>query len=80
MASLLRARRSASSPVRRPCSSTAIVSILAPAALMPVRAGCVAIHRGRRTMVWQTRVTSEDNKLLAIVTQTQMVLPGEPRK
>ncbi len=31
-------------------------------------------------MGWQTRVTSEDNKLLAIVTQTQMVLPGEPRK
>jgi uncharacterized protein (TIGR00369 family) len=45
-----------------------------------VRAECVAIHRGRRTMVWQTRVTSENGKLLAIVTQTQMVLPGEPRK
>jgi len=45
-----------------------------------VRAECVAIHRGRRTMVWQTRVTSENGKLLAIVTQTQMVLPGEPKK
>src|ERR1700731_2008049 len=45
-----------------------------------VRAECVAIHRGRRTMVWQTRMTSENGKLLAIVTQTQMVLPGEPRK
>ena len=39
---------------------------------------CSAIHRGRRTMVWQTRVTSESGKLVAIVTQTQMVLeaPG----
>jgi 1,4-dihydroxy-2-naphthoyl-CoA hydrolase len=45
-----------------------------------VRAECVAIHRGRRTMVWQTRVTSENGKLLALVTQTQMVLPSEPKK
>jgi 1,4-dihydroxy-2-naphthoyl-CoA hydrolase len=45
-----------------------------------VRAECLAIHRGRRTMVWQTRVTSEAGKLLAVVTQTQMVLPGEPQK
>jgi 1,4-dihydroxy-2-naphthoyl-CoA hydrolase len=39
---------------------------------------CSAIHRGRRTMVWQTRITSESGKLIAIVTQTQMVLdaPG----
>ena len=45
-----------------------------------VRAECVAIHRGRRTMVWQTRVTSENGKLLAVVTQTQMVLPSETSK
>jgi uncharacterized protein (TIGR00369 family) len=32
------------------------------------------VHRGRRTMVWQTRVTTEDGKLAALVTQTQMVL------
>jgi uncharacterized protein (TIGR00369 family) len=32
------------------------------------------IHRGRTTMVWQTRILSEDDKLIAIVTQTQMVL------
>ena len=32
------------------------------------------IHRGRSTMVWQTRVEREDGKLVAIVTQTQMVL------
>jgi 1,4-dihydroxy-2-naphthoyl-CoA hydrolase len=35
---------------------------------------CLALHRGRRTMVWQTRVTSESGRLIAMVTQTQMVL------
>ena len=39
---------------------------------------CVAIHRGKRTMVWQTRVTSEQGRLLGIVTQTQMVLEPRP--
>jgi len=34
------------------------------------------VHRGRTTMVWQTRITSESGKLLALVTQTQMVLPA----
>ena len=33
------------------------------------------IHRGRRTMVWQTRVTTEAGRLVALVVQTQMVLP-----
>jgi 1,4-dihydroxy-2-naphthoyl-CoA hydrolase len=56
-------------------------NFLAPAIVgTTVRAECVAIHRGRRTMVWQTRVTSEAGKLLAIVTQTQMVLPSGPTK
>jgi 1,4-dihydroxy-2-naphthoyl-CoA hydrolase len=32
------------------------------------------VHRGKRTMVWQTRVTTEDGRLVALVTQTQMVL------
>jgi len=32
------------------------------------------IHRGRRTMVWQTRVTTAAGKLVALVTQTQLVL------
>lgn len=32
------------------------------------------VHRGRRTMVWQTRITSAGGKLIALVTQTQMVL------
>ena len=35
---------------------------------------CTPLHRGRRTMVWQTRISGENGRLLAIVTQTQMVL------
>ena len=38
------------------------------------RAECTPLHRGRSTMVWQTRVTRGDGKLAAIVTQTQLVL------
>lgn len=37
---------------------------------------CTALHRGGRTMVWQTRVTGPDGRLLAVVTQTQAVLEG----
>src|SRR3954468_2908070 len=33
-----------------------------------------AVHRGRRIQVWQTRLETEEGKLVAIVTQTQMVL------
>ena len=32
------------------------------------------IHKGRTTMVWQTRISNSDDKLVAVVTQTQMVL------
>jgi len=38
------------------------------------RATATPVHRGRRTQVWQTRLETEDGKLVAIVTQTQMVL------
>jgi 1,4-dihydroxy-2-naphthoyl-CoA hydrolase len=42
------------------------------------RAECTPLHRGRTTMVWQTRITRGDGKLAAIVTQTQLVIaPGE---
>jgi 1,4-dihydroxy-2-naphthoyl-CoA hydrolase len=33
-----------------------------------------AVHRGRRTQVWSTRIVSDDGRLVAVVTQTQMVL------
>lgn len=39
-----------------------------------VTAIATPVHRGNRTQVWQTRITSEDGKLVAVVTQTQMVL------
>jgi 1,4-dihydroxy-2-naphthoyl-CoA hydrolase len=32
------------------------------------------VHRGRRTQVWTTRITTQEGRLIAIVTQTQMVL------
>ena len=35
------------------------------------------VHIGRRTMVWQIRVTLESGRAVALVTQTQMVL--EPK-
>ncbi len=38
------------------------------------RAECIPLHRGRTTMVWQTRITRNDGRLCAMVTQTQMVL------
>ncbi|RZU02630.1 PaaI family thioesterase [Rivibacter subsaxonicus] len=37
---------------------------------------CVALHRGRTTMVWQTSISTADGKLCAVVTQTQLVLDG----
>lgn len=39
-----------------------------------VIATATPVHRGRRTQVWQTRLETEDGKLVALVTQTQMVL------
>ncbi|HTZ80380.1 MAG TPA: PaaI family thioesterase [Stellaceae bacterium] len=35
------------------------------------------VHRGRRTQVWQTRITTAEGRAVALVTQTQMVL--EPK-
>jgi len=37
-------------------------------------AECVPLHVGRSTIVLQTRITRNDGKLAAVVTQTQMVL------
>jgi len=39
-----------------------------------VRAESTPLHRGKRTMVWQTRVTDETGRLLSLTIQTQMVL------
>ncbi len=39
-----------------------------------VTGDCVALHRGRTTMVWQTEIRNADGRLCALVTQTQLVL------
>lgn len=39
-------------------------------------AECTPLHRGRTTMVWQTKITRNDGKLAAMVTQTQIVMPA----
>ncbi|HEX2216333.1 MAG TPA: PaaI family thioesterase [Xanthobacteraceae bacterium] len=41
------------------------------------RAECTPLHRGRTTMVWQTRITRSDGRLAALVTQTQLVIPAQ---
>jgi 1,4-dihydroxy-2-naphthoyl-CoA hydrolase len=35
------------------------------------------VHRGRRTQVWTTRITTAEGRLVAVVTQTQMVLKAK---
>ncbi len=37
-------------------------------------AECTPLHRGRSTMVWQTRITRNDGRLCALVIQTQIVM------
>jgi 1,4-dihydroxy-2-naphthoyl-CoA hydrolase len=37
-------------------------------------ATCTPVHRGRRTQIWQTRVETEEGRLVAVTTQTQMTL------
>ena len=39
-----------------------------------VRAEARPIHKGRRTHVWETRITDEAGKLLSVTTQTQIIL------
>src|SRR4051794_12160708 len=34
------------------------------------------LHVGRRSSVWTTRITNDEGKLLAVVTQTQMTIPA----
>lgn len=39
-----------------------------------VTAETTPVHKGARTSVWQTKITSEDGKAVALVIQTQLVL------
>ena len=38
-------------------------------------AECAPLHRGRTTMVWQTKVTRGDGRVAAVVIQTQLIIP-----
>jgi 1,4-dihydroxy-2-naphthoyl-CoA hydrolase len=50
-------------------------NFVAPAALgSRITGEATPVHRGRRTMIWQTRVTTAEGRLVALVTQTQLVL------
>lgn len=69
--------------LREGCGTTTIESktnFFAPAPVgTKVIGECLPLHRGKRTMAWQTRITSETGRLVAVVTQTQMVLePQNP--
>jgi 1,4-dihydroxy-2-naphthoyl-CoA hydrolase len=39
-----------------------------------IRAESTPLHRGKRTQVWQTRVTDASGKLLSLTIQTQVIL------
>ena len=39
-----------------------------------LRAESSALHKGRRTHVWQTRVTDASGRLVSLTIQTQMIL------
>ncbi|MBV9045753.1 MAG: PaaI family thioesterase [Alphaproteobacteria bacterium] len=48
--------------------------INAPKEGAPIFAEAIPLHVGKRSSVWQTNVTREDGKLVAMVIQTQMVI------
>ncbi len=37
------------------------------------------VHRGKTTMVWQTRISTDAGRLVALVTQTQLVLAASTK-
>lgn len=39
-----------------------------------ITAESTPIHKGKRTHVWETRITDDAGKLLSVTTQTQMIL------
>jgi uncharacterized protein (TIGR00369 family) len=45
-----------------------------------VTAEALPVHVGRRSSVWQTWITNEAGKLLALVTQTQLVIQASSFK
>jgi uncharacterized protein (TIGR00369 family) len=49
-------------------------NFFAPCRSGVIRAESTPVHRGKRTHVWQTRVTDEAGKLLSLTVQTQIIL------
>ena len=37
------------------------------------------VHRGKTTMVWQTRISTDAGRLVALVTQTQLILAAKTK-
>jgi uncharacterized protein (TIGR00369 family) len=54
-------------------------NLIASAASGTIVAEAIAVHMGRRTHVWEARVTRDDGKLIAIFTCTQLIMEGERR-
>jgi uncharacterized protein (TIGR00369 family) len=70
-------------PGHRTTTLESKTNFFAPGEGPVLRAVSVPLHIGRTTMVWQTTIRNADRRLVAVVTQTQIVLPGErkpPRK
>jgi uncharacterized protein (TIGR00369 family) len=64
-------------PGRRTTTTDSSTKFIAGARLDTIVTGeCLALHRGRTTMVWQTSIRNDAGKLCAVVTQTQLVLEG----
>jgi uncharacterized protein (TIGR00369 family) len=40
----------------------------------------IPLHIGRTTSVWQTTIKNPDGRVVAIVTQTQIMIPHEPER
>jgi len=49
-------------------------NLIASAGAGRVVAEAVPVHQGKRTHVWEARVTREDGKLIAIFTCTQLIM------
>jgi uncharacterized protein (TIGR00369 family) len=64
-------------PGKRTTTTDSSTKFIAAAKVDTIVTGeCVALHRGRTTMVWQTSIRNADGKLCSVVTQTQLVLDG----
>ena len=56
------------------------VNFMVPVKDGTVRGEATALHRGRRTMVWEVRITDEEDRLVALMSTAVMILdpPGSP--